>query len=191
VDDLRLPFASTPQIIIALIIKSMASTDDDEFNCSSGDEAALLQALKLLVLPKRKLAWVDDDVPNSAKRQRENYPATSELAKQIPKEIHGLNGLLLKREAAISRVIAGGSSVIVFPTGDGKSRCYQVSALAFAGRYAEEGFKDPLDASFTIVVSPLIALMKDQIDALRKRGINAVAINSTPRREELLPLLQI
>lgn len=59
----------------------------------------------------------------------------------------------------IEHLLAGRSAAAVFPTGGGKSLCYQLPALAFEG--------------VTLVVSPLIALMKDQIDALAARGIAA------------------
>lgn len=168
----------------------MASTDDDEYGCSSGDEAALLQASQDPTSSKRKLPSADEDssVINSIKRQRTEYPATSELASRILKERFGLEKFRLEQEAAISRVIDGGSSVVILPTGGGKSLCYQVPALAFTEKDAEDGSRHPSDAGVTIVVSPLIALMKDQVDALRKRGIYAVAFDSTKSREEFLQM---
>lgn len=69
----------------------------------------------------------------------------------------------LQREA-IEAVIAGRDSVVVLPTGGGKSICYQVPALAMSG--------------LAIVVSPLISLMKDQVDALLENGIAAAAVHS-------------
>ncbi len=65
---------------------------------------------------------------------------------------------------AVEAVVAGRDALIVLPTGGGKSLCYQVPALIRAG--------------LTIVVSPLISLMKDQVDALRRRGVSAAFINS-------------
>ncbi len=69
------------------------------------------------------------------------------------------------QQAVISHLMAGHSAAAVFPTGSGKSLCYQLPALLLPG--------------VTLVVSPLIALMKDQIDALAARGIAARRLDST------------
>src|SRR5437763_10223948 len=65
----------------------------------------------------------------------------------------------------IDAVCSRGAALAVFPTGGGKSLCYQLPALLFEG--------------VTVVVSPLIALMKDQIDFLRQRGIKAARLDSS------------
>ena len=70
----------------------------------------------------------------------------------------------------IDALASGGRALAVFPTGGGKSICYQLPALAFEG--------------MTLVVSPLIALMKDQIDFLRGRGIAAARLDSSLAPEE-------
>lgn len=80
--------------------------------------------------------------------------------------------------AIVQRTLAGGHSLVIMPTGSGKSLCYQVPALLF--ERALSGDSLPL----TIVLSPLIALMKDQVDALRSRKIEATYINSSLSREE-------
>jgi ATP-dependent DNA helicase RecQ len=64
-----------------------------------------------------------------------------------------------------AHVTAGQDALVVMPTGAGKSMCYQLPALAMGGT--------------TLVVSPLLALMKDQVDTLVEKGVRAVAINST------------
>ncbi len=69
------------------------------------------------------------------------------------------------QEDVIGHLLAGRSAAAVFPTGGGKSLCYQLPALMLDG--------------LTLVVSPLIALMKDQIDALARRGIAAARLDST------------
>src|SRR5438876_3991983 len=69
------------------------------------------------------------------------------------------------QEQVVQALLAGRSALAVFPTGAGKSLCYQLPALEIEG--------------LTLVVSPLIALMKDQIDFLRTRGISAARLDST------------
>ncbi len=69
------------------------------------------------------------------------------------------------QEAVIDCLLAGRSSLAIFPTGGGKSLCYQLPGLLLDG--------------LTLVISPLIALMKDQVDALRKRGIMAARLDSS------------
>src|SRR6516165_4643298 len=67
--------------------------------------------------------------------------------------------------AVVDRLLAGRSVLAIFPTGGGKSLCYQLPALLLDG--------------LTLVVSPLIALMKDQLDFLRTRGVPAVRLDSS------------
>src|SRR5438128_2138053 len=69
------------------------------------------------------------------------------------------------QKQVIDRVMAGENALAVMPTGSGKSLCYQLPALALPG--------------VTLVVSPLIALMKDQVDQLNRLGLPATVINST------------
>src|SRR5690606_20856458 len=69
------------------------------------------------------------------------------------------------QQAVIDALLAGRSALAVFPTGGGKSLCYQLPALMLDG--------------LTIVVSPLIALMKDQVDRLQALGVNAARLDSS------------
>ena len=87
----------------------------------------------------------------------------------------GFSGFLDGQEEVIAEIVAGRDGLVVMPTGGGKSLCFQVPALCFSG--------------VTLVISPLIALMKDQVDALVARGIGATVINSTlswPEQKERL-----
>jgi ATP-dependent DNA helicase RecQ len=77
----------------------------------------------------------------------------------------GFTSLRPLQERAIAAVLAARDSLVVLPTGGGKSLCYQAPAIVRDG--------------FTVVVSPLIALMKDQVDGLTRIGVNAVRLDST------------
>ena len=74
------------------------------------------------------------------------------------------------QEAVVAALLAGRSALAVFPTGGGKSLCYQLPALLLEG--------------VTLVVSPLIALMKDQVDGLLELGIAAAKLDSTMSADE-------
>ena len=83
---------------------------------------------------------------------------------QVLRQIFGFSGFRGQQDAAVNHVVAGGDALVLMPTGGGKSICYQVPALVRAGT--------------AIIVSPLIALMDDQVAALRQVGVNAGALHS-------------
>lgn len=91
----------------------------------------------------------------------------------------GHAGFRGRQREVIDHVLAGRHALVIMPTGGGKSLCYQIPALVLAEREAGDG-----PAPLTIVLSPLIALMKDQVDALRGRGVDAAFINSSLSRED-------
>ena len=95
---------------------------------------------------------------------------------QVLKDNFGFTKFRKGQAEVISRVLAGQNVLAVMPTGGGKSLCYQIPALVNNG--------------ITVVVSPLISLMKDLVDSLRQNGINAAAINSTIPQEEVNPILR-
>ncbi|MFA6241492.1 MAG: RecQ family ATP-dependent DNA helicase [Candidatus Hydrogenedentales bacterium] len=90
--------------------------------------------------------------------------STLELLKPIVKQYWGYDRFLPLQPEAMSCVMEGRDSVVILPTGGGKSLCFQAPAMAMPG--------------MAVVVSPLISLMKDQVDALRANGVNAECINS-------------
>ncbi|MEP7345872.1 MAG: RecQ family ATP-dependent DNA helicase, partial [Gemmatimonadaceae bacterium] len=95
-----------------------------------------------------------------------------ELARQALQRYFGFAELRDGQKRAIREILAERDSLIVLPTGGGKSLCYQLPALVLPG--------------LTVVVSPLIALMDDQVQALRRRGIAAASLHSglTPDEEK-------
>ncbi len=80
------------------------------------------------------------------------------------------------QEQVVRSLLGGDSALAVFPTGGGKSLCYQLPGILLEG--------------LTLVVSPLIALMKDQVDALRARGISAARLDSTLSSSEVFEILE-
>ncbi len=97
-----------------------------------------------------------------------SQPLESRTLEHARAALHEHFGYLAFRpgqEAAVDSVLAGKDTLVVLPTGGGKSLCYQVPAMMLP--------------KLTVVVSPLISLMKDQVDALTNRGLPATFVNST------------
>lgn len=86
-------------------------------------------------------------------------------AQHILREVFGYDGFRGSQQAIIDHLISGKDALVLMPTGGGKSLCYQIPAIARAG--------------VGIVISPLIALMQDQVDALLQLGVKAAFLNSS------------
>ncbi|MCF6322654.1 MAG: DNA helicase RecQ [Rhizobiaceae bacterium] len=97
-------------------------------------------------------------------------PETTPDKHQILKTIFGYDNFRPGQEEVIDALLGGSSTLAVMPTGAGKSLCFQVPALVLGG--------------LTIVVSPLVALMHDQVAALKLAGVAAETINSSRSRED-------
>ncbi|QSW89042.1 DNA helicase RecQ [Flavobacterium endoglycinae] len=95
---------------------------------------------------------------------------TSETLRAKLKENFGFEKFRPNQETIISSILSGKDTLAIMPTGGGKSVCFQLPALVLHG--------------ITIVISPLIALMKDQVDSLKTNGISACYINSSQSSEE-------
>ena len=91
-------------------------------------------------------------------------------ARGVLREVFGFREYRPHQEEIVEHLVAGGDAFVLMPTGGGKSLCYQLPALVRPGT--------------GIVVSPLISLMKDQVDALRAAGVSAAAYNSALPGEE-------
>lgn len=102
-------------------------------------------------------------------------PAPSAAA-QVLRDVFGYQSFRPGQAAIIERTLHGRDNLVIMPTGGGKSLCYQVPALLLPG--------------LTLVISPLISLMKDQVDQLRANGVAAACLNSTLSREEQLQVMQ-
>ncbi|MBB4065987.1 DNA helicase RecQ [Gellertiella hungarica] len=93
---------------------------------------------------------------------------------EVLRRVYGYSGFRGRQGEVIGEIMAGGDAVVLFPTGAGKSLCFQIPALCREG--------------VGLVVSPLIALMRDQVEALGQLGVRAAAINSMVSREEFLDI---
>jgi ATP-dependent DNA helicase RecQ len=97
-------------------------------------------------------------------------PAMQSPSRHILRDTFGYHAFRGQQEAVIDHLSAGGDALVLMPTGGGKSLCYQIPALLRPG--------------VGVVVSPLIALMQDQVAALRQNGVRAAFLNSTLQPRE-------
>jgi ATP-dependent DNA helicase RecQ len=99
---------------------------------------------------------------------------------QILHDVFGYQAFRGPQQAIVEHVIAGGDALVLMPTGGGKSLCYQVPAIA----------RQQAGLGATLVISPLIALMHDQVGALHEAGVSAAFLNSTLTSDEAYQIEQ-
>ena len=92
-------------------------------------------------------------------------------AHQILKTVFGYDNFRFQQEEIVAHLIDGGDALVLMPTGGGKSLCYQIPSIVRPG--------------VGIVISPLIALMQDQVDAMKLVGVRAAFLNSTQTSESV------
>ena len=97
--------------------------------------------------------------------------ATPSRSHHILQSVFGYDAFRPKQQAIVDHLVAGGDALVLMSTGSGKSLCYQIPAIVRDG--------------VGIIVSPLIALMQDQVDALRQNGVRAAFLNSTLSADEV------
>ena len=102
--------------------------------------------------------------------------ATPRSARDLLREVFGFAEFRPHQEEIVDHLVAGGDAFVLMPTGGGKSLCYQLPALVRPGT--------------VVVVSPLISLMKDQVDAMRAAGVSAAAYNSSLDPDEARSVLR-
>lgn len=102
----------------------------------------------------------------------QNDPTMTDEAASILTDVFGYQKYRDGQEEVISSVLSQRDCLVIMPTGGGKSLCYQIPALVSSG--------------LTLVISPLISLMKDQVDQLKANGVAAECINSSMARDELI-----
>ena len=95
----------------------------------------------------------------------------AQAALEVLQRVFGYPSFRGRQQEVVEALVAGRDALVLMPTGAGKSLCYQVPSLVRAGT--------------GVVVSPLIALMQDQVDALRENGVRAEYLNSTLKLDEV------
>jgi len=113
-------------------------------------------------------------VEKKVKTQVQRDSTTAVIDKEILRRYFGYSEFRQLQQDIILDVLKGNNVLVLMPTGGGKSLCYQYPSLLFKG--------------LTIVVSPLISLMKNQVDSLRQNGITAEYINSSLNYEEIIKI---
>ncbi|WP_254425614.1 DNA helicase RecQ [Polaromonas sp. A23] len=102
------------------------------------------------------------------------HPTTHPSPLDILGQVFGYSDFRGPQQAIVDHVVQGGDALVLMPTGGGKSLCYQIPAIA----------RQNAGHGVTVVISPLIALMHDQVGALHEAGVSAAFLNSTQTQEE-------
>ncbi|KAF7561120.1 hypothetical protein G7046_g3046 [Stylonectria norvegica] len=175
----------------------MGAKVDDEFDSGDDlfDDLGEEDLLELSGAKHGRDLQLQDDARGKVKRPRLTFNTVTKgalneaslvsIAEKILLDKFGYKAFRHEQKDAIARILGGSNALVVFPTGAGKSLCYQIPGIAFEEMDAMTEERDAGSSGITIVVSPLIALMKDQVDALKRKGIAAECMDSTKSWEEI------
>ena len=128
-------------------------------------------ALEQVLMPSPHAASASASASESAS---ESASASASAARDILREVFGYAQFRGPQQDVIDHVVTGGDALVLMPTGGGKSLCYQIPAIT----------RQRAGHGTTVVISPLIALMHDQVGALHEAGVSAAFLNSTLSGEE-------
>ncbi|THW27596.1 ATP-dependent DNA helicase [Aureobasidium pullulans] len=157
-------------------LKRPAPIDDDDDDFDDND---------IFNDPKIEDIWTSSQQESRNAPPPPDNPRDIALVRTLLREKFGYPAFRGEQEKIIRAILRGENALAILPTGAGKSLCYQIPAIAFPEMDKQSGNIRPHGAGITLVVSPLIALMKDQTDALKKKGIAADCLDSTKTYEEI------
>ncbi|THW26899.1 ATP-dependent DNA helicase [Aureobasidium pullulans] len=157
-------------------LKRPAPIDDDDDDFDDND---------IFNDPKIEDIWTSSQQESRNAPPPPDNPRDIALVRTLLREKFGYPAFRGEQEKIIRAILRGENALAILPIGAGKSLCYQIPAIAFPEMDKQSGNIRPHGAGITLVVSPLIALMKDQTDALKKKGIAADCLDSTKTYEEI------
>lgn len=176
----------TPTHELDSIFNTPLGMSEDDYGISSDDENDILELAERVDRGAKRSPEEAENLPHAKRRATSAATRSYSSALKALRSHFGFPDFRLKQQEVVSRLLSGQSAAVVFPTGGGKSLCYQVPALVFEEEDKANGLRGPGKHGITLVVSPLLALMKDQVDALVRRGIRAATLDSSKTREEYL-----
>ncbi|KAM7214037.1 ATP-dependent DNA helicase RecQ [Rhypophila decipiens] len=164
-----------------------SNESDGDYRTAESDAENIVPSTEVSPLKRKGPRDAAGPLDKRARRLAPGGPLQDDEAKKlivlnkILKEQFRHTSFRYQQREAIQSVLDGNNTLVVFPTGAGKSLCFQIPALAFEelddeSRRGKHGI--------TVVISPLLALIKDQVDSLKKKGIAAGALDSTQTVEE-------
>jgi superfamily II DNA helicase RecQ len=121
---------------------------------------------------------------STLQHQPDSIEAKLSIARDILKDNFGYDDFKSEQENVIRALLSGENSLAILPTNAGKSLCYQLPALCFEALDNKYGINQDGKHGITLVISPLISLMTDQVSALQRNGIAANALNISKSLQE-------